>query len=353
MTLARYLQAAALPMLILAACGGPMAPASVAPKPAASGSLQPDVSSSASAAPSKPGQIVTAYAEVVGANSGVWGAKEAGLFQKRGLEVDMRLIESSLSVGALISGQVQFAVVGGPESFAAAVEGADLRVLATLSPVYPYKFEANPSMKTTDDLKGKKVGISRFGSSSDIATRVGLRKVGLDADKDVTIVQVGSLQARMTALATGAIDGGLAGVPDNIPLEDKGFHVLFDLAELELPAAIVCIVVQGPWLATHRDETQRYIDAMVETIARLKRDKGFAQEVIRKYVKLDEQRLLDASYDYTIAKVLPAVPYVKPEGFKDSIEVLSQKNPKARDYDLNKLIDNSFLKSAAERGLDR
>jgi len=375
MTLVRFLRSPVLFLAaLLAACGSAApgsvgAPASVSPAAAgSSATVSPKSAGSASSpagaspavqgsaapiAPAKAGQIVTAYAEVVAANSPVWGAADAGLMQKRGLDTDMRLIESSLSVGALISGQVQIALVGGSASLAAAVQGGDLRVLGILTPVYPYKFEVPASIKTTSDLKGKKVGISRFGSASDIATRLGLRRVGLDPDKDVNIVQVGSTQARTAAILSGALDGGLAGVPDNLALEDRGFHALFDMAALELPAAIVGIVVTGPWLNAHRDEMQRYIDATVEAIAREKRDKAFTQDVFRKYLKLDDQRLLDAAYDYTIQRVMPALPYAKPEQFKDTVDQLAEKNPKARDYDLNKLIDSSFIKSAADRGLDK
>ncbi len=355
----------------LAACGGATPAASTAPaasggqasaKPAApsAASARPAGAASASAsasgaeiAPAKPGQILTAYAEVVASNSAVWGAKEAGLFQKRGLDVDMRLIESALSVSAVVSGQVHIAVVGGSETLAAAVEGADLRILAIINPVYPYKFEVGPAIKGTGELKGKKVGISRFGSSSDIATRVALRKLGLDAEKDVSIIPVGSTSARTAALLSGALDAGVASVPDNIKLEDAGFHPLLDLAAQDLPTTNVCIVVQGAWLNSHKNEMQRYIDAVVETIARIKRDKPFGLDVLRKYMKLEDQRLLDATYDYHIAKTMPTVPYVKQEAFKDPIEVLSQRNPRAREYDLNKLIDNSYLRSAADRGLDK
>jgi ABC-type nitrate/sulfonate/bicarbonate transport system substrate-binding protein len=383
MTQDRFPRSAAVGLaLLLASCGGATAPASTSPapsrvpakpaaasapassapvsaeasgKPAASGgaSASGKPAAAASIAPARPGQIITAYAEVVTGNSPVWGAIDGGYFQKHGLDVDTRLIESSLSIGALLSGQAPLAIVGGAETFAAALQGGDLKDLATLQPVYPYKFEVPASIKTPADLKGKKVGISRFGSSSDIATRVGLQKIGLDPDKDVSLVQVGSTQARTAAILTGALDGGLAGVPDNLQLEDKGFHALFDMAALDLPANIVGIVANGTWLDSHRDVMQSYIDAMVEAIAREKSDKPFAEGIIRKYLKIDDQRLLDASYAYTIQKVIPAIPYVTPEQFKDTIEQASKRDARARSYDLNKLIDSSFLKSAADRGVGK
>src|SRR6266571_2612233 len=158
--------------ILLSACGGGAAPASSpapsAPagsaaasakpaasasaagsaKPAASASAKPATSASAgekpaaaSVAPAKPGQLLVAYSEIVTSNLPLWTAKEAGIFQKHGLDVDLRLIESSLIVGAALSGQVQVAAGGGSETLAAAVEGGDLKILAITTPVYPYKLE--------------------------------------------------------------------------------------------------------------------------------------------------------------------------------------------------------------------
>ncbi len=329
--------------------------ASAEAKPAVSAAGKPGASGLAAATivPAKPGQIITAYAEIVAANAPVLGAIDDGAFQKRGLDVDTRLIESSLSIGALLSGQVPIALVGGSETFAAAVQGGDLRDVATLSPKYPYKFEVPASVQKPADLKGKKIGVSRFGSSSDIATRVGLQKVGIDPDKDVSLLQVGSTQARTAAILSGALDGGLEGVPDYLQLEDKGFHALFDMAALDLPANIVGVVVNGQWLDAHRSDMQSYVDAMVETIAREKQDKVFGEAVIKKWLKLDNQRQLDATYDYTIQQVMPGIPYADPAQFKDTIDQVAKRDPAARSYDMTKLVDDSFLKSAAERGLDK
>src|SRR5207248_4782502 len=167
--------------------------ASAAAKPAASASAggaaeKPASGSPAPIATAKPGQIIMAYSEVVGVHAPEWAAVEDGTFTKNGINVDPRLIESSLGVGAVLSGQVQIGSMGGSEALAADVNGADLVAYATLSPVYPYIFEAVASIKTPQDLKGKKLGISRFGSSSDTATRVWLKSVGLDPDKDVSLI---------------------------------------------------------------------------------------------------------------------------------------------------------------------
>ena len=369
--------------LVLTACGGtaapaasPSAPVASSPagnaKPAASGSAQPAASASAagsakpaasasvsakpaaaSIAPAKPGQLLAAYSEIVTSNLPMWAAKEAGIYQKHGLDVDLRLIESSLVVGALLSSQVQIGGVGGSETLAAAVEGGDLKILATTTPVYPYKLEVAKDIQSPQDLKGKKIGISRIGSSSDVATRAGLRKIGLEPDKDVTIVQVGSLQARTAALISGAIQGAVATPPDTITLENQGFHALVDLASLDLPASNNGIVVQGAWLNAHREEAQKFIDSYVESIARVKKDQTLAIDVMKKYLKNDDMKLLQPTYEYWVGKTMPVLPYPKTEQFVDSVAVVAEKNPRAKTFDLNKLLDDSFMKSAADRGVDK
>jgi len=331
----------------------PASSGSTAEKPAASASASASAAAAASVAPAKPGQLLVAYSEIVTSNLPMWAAKEGGIFQKNGLDVDVRLIESSLSIGALVSGQVQLAGVGGSESLAAAVSGADLRILATTTPVYPYKLEVAADIKTPADLKGKKVAISRVGSSSDVATRAGLRKLGLDPDKDVSIIQVGSLQARTAAMISGAVQASMANPPDTLTLEDQGFHTLVDLSSLDLPASNNGIVVTGSWLASHRAETQKYIDSYIQSIGRVKKDKPFALDVMKTYLKLDDTRKLQEAYDYWVGKTMPDLPYPKPDQFVDSVAVIAEKNPAAKSYDLNKLLDPSFIQSAADRGVNK
>jgi NitT/TauT family transport system substrate-binding protein len=332
--------------------------ASASAKPATSGEAKPAASASAkpapaSIAPAKPGQILAAYSEIVTSNLPMWTAKEAGIFQKNGLDVDLRLIESSLVVGALLSGQVQVGGVGGSETLAAAVEGGDLKILATTTPVYPYKLMVTKDIQRPEDLKGKKIGVSRFGSSSDVATRAALKKIGIDPEKDVSILQVGSLSARTAAMMSGAIQGAVANPPDNIRLEKEGFRALVDLAALDLPASNNGIVVQGSWLNSHKAETQKFVDSYIQAIALDKKDKTLAIDVMKKYLKLDDMELLEPTYDYWVGKTMPSLPYAKPEQFTDSINVVAEKNPRAKSYDLNKLLDDTFVKSAADRGLDK
>jgi len=314
--------------------------AAAAAKPAAT---------TAPAANAAPVVLHVSYSNLIADNLPEWLALESGIFKQNGLDVTLDNIASSTGIPALLSGQVQIAHLGGSESLSAAAEGGDLVIIAVTGPVYPFVFMAPASITSVEQMKGKKIGVSNAGSSSDIATRVMLKKVGLDPEKDVTIVAVGSLQNRMAALLNGAIDGGLAQPPDQLALEDKGFHVIYDLAAQKLPSVGDSIVVQRTWLNANHDVAQRYIDSIVQAIARSKKNKEEALPVLQKYLKNDDQRALGVTYDFFVGTVTPDYPVVNASLFGDAIDQLSATNDKIKSFDVNKILDNGFIQSAMDR----
>jgi NitT/TauT family transport system substrate-binding protein len=296
---------------------------------------------------------VVSYSELVPSELPFWIAQEAGIFQKNGLAVEHQLIESATGLPALLAGETQVAQLGGSTVLGAAVGGADLVIVAVLAPVYPYVFQAHPTIRTVDDLRGQKVGVSRFGTSSDTATRVSLRKLGLDAERDLTLIQVGSASARTAAMLGGAIQGAVAQPPDTLVLEAQGFNNLFDLAALGLPASQVAVAVQRSYLATSRDVMQRYVDSLVEAGVVQRQDKAFSIQVLKTYLRSDDEATLAVAYDYFTNKVLGVLPQARVEQFVDALEQLAEKNERARDFDIQRLLDPSLVQSAADRGLAR
>jgi NitT/TauT family transport system substrate-binding protein len=328
--------------LLLVACQAP--PAAAPPTAAAA----PTAAASAS------GQLVSlkaSYSEVIASNLPEWLALEAGIFRQNGLDVELDNIASSTGIAALLSGQTQIAQIGGSETMSAAAQGADPVVIGMLGAVYPFVFMANPSISSIDQLKGKKIGVSNKGSTSDIATRVMLRRVGLDPDHDVTIVAVGSLQNRTAALLNGAIDGGLAQPPEQLALQDKGFHVLYDLAAQKIPSSGDGIVVLRSWLNANHDVAQRYIDSIVEATVRAQQDRQLALQVLQKYLKTDDQRALNNTYDFFMGSVLTTYPSVSADQFADSLTQLSASNDKLKDFNVASIIDDSLVQNAMDRKL--
>jgi NitT/TauT family transport system substrate-binding protein len=295
--------------------------------------------------------LKVSYSARIGANLPIWIGPESGITQQHGLDVQLEYIASSSGIPAVLSGQVQLANVGGSEALSAAAQGADLVIIGITLPVYPFVLMAPAHITTVDQLKGKTIGVSNIGSTSDTATRVTLRNVGLDPNKDVNIVAVGSLENRMAALFQGAIDGGVAQPPEQLALEDKGFHVIYDLAANRVPAAGGGVVVQRSWLKANRDVAQRYIDSLVEATVRSRQDKEFAMKVLQKYLNTDDQRALEATYEFFVGSVIPKYPTVTAAQFADTVAQLSSTNSRVKDFDLSTLLDNSLVQSAIERNL--
>src|SRR5947209_1186620 len=261
------------------------------------------------------------YSNIAGGELATYYALEKGAFTSRNLQVDGQLVAGGANtMAALLAGQLQVADAGGSEALSAVASGADLVIVATLAPVYPYVFEVIPDIKTTQDLIGKKIGVATLGGSADIATRVALRQAGLDPDKDVTIVATGSAQNRTAALASGAIQGGMVGgPPETLELESRGLHPLMDLAALKLPTANTSVIVQRAWLDANRGVVQRYVDALVDASAKLRKDRAGAVAVLKTYFKSDDDATMSASYDFFAGEVIPALPYPRPEHLKDAV----------------------------------
>lgn len=297
-------------------------------------------------------KLTVAYSNITGDEWIPWYAFEKGIFRENGLDVDLQSINGGAQTSAaLVANQIQIAQFGGAEALSANAGGADLVVVANLAPVYPYKLYAQKGITSIQGLKGKKVGVSNAGGSSDIATRAALKAVGLDPDKDVTIVPVGSHANRTAALLAGSIDAGVDDPPEDLELVKAGLTPLLDLASQKLPAANTGVIMQRTFLDGNRGTVQSYIDSLVIARVRMKADKAGAVAVLGKYFKLDNQDALTRAYDFFMNEVTQAYPAPDVAHFKDAVEILGKGNDKIKTVDISKMIDTTFVKSAQDRNL--
>ena len=355
--------AGAASVVLLSACGqtaspsaAPSAASPSAPSPAVSPSGLNASKAASASAQAKPAltKITAAFPSVSGSTTVIWLAKEAGIFAANGLDVGFSVVTGGArAMAALISGETQFNHGGGPEPINANLTGADIVVVGNISPVYPYKLYVPADIKSATDLKGKKVDVGSFGTSIEIATRIGLKKLGLNPDMDVTLVATGTHQTGTAALFSGAVQARMDNLPAAAQLEAHGFHALFDLAALKVPAPTTLVVAQRTFLTSQRAVAQKYADSIVQATARARKDKALTVSVMKKYFKSNDEAVMAATYDYFIGQVTPALPYPRPEQFADAIDFISKTNPKAKGVDLGKLLDPSFVQSAADRGLDK
>ena len=338
----------ALLAILATACGGgagPSGAASNSPTQAAAGSPSPTARACCT-------KVVAAYSNISADDWIPWYAFEKGIFKDNGLEVDLQSINGGAQTSAaLLAGGIQIGQFGGSEALSANAGGADLVIVANLAPVYPYKLYVQKGITSIQGLKGKKVGVSNAGGSSDIATRAALKAAGLDPDKDVNIIAVGSHANRTAALLAGTIDAGVDDPPEDLELVKAGLTPLVDLASQKLPAANTGVIMQRTYLTANKATVQAYVDSLVIARLKMKSDKTGAVAVLGKYFKLDNQDALNNAYDFFMNEV--TVPYLYPEvtQFKDAVEILGKTNDKIKTVDIAKMLDRSFMQSAQDRKL--
>src|SRR5262245_39343451 len=311
----------ALTVLLLVAC----TPEAAAPPPpteaAARSTAAPATVVSGSAT-----KIRVSYPEG-GAHLPLFYARDKGIFAKNGLDVTLQgLGGGPVAAAALQSGEIQIADITGSEVVSADAAGADIIILATLMPVYPYILDVCQAISSKYDLKGKTIAVRSFGDATDIATRVLLRKEGLDPDKDVTILAVQQEGARMASLMAGQICCTVAQVQDRLLLEENNFHMLFDMTTLGIPNAQGVIATRRAYVKDHADVIQRFMDSLIESIARAKNDRAGSLPVLKAQLKLEDGAIVGAIYDFFMGKVVPSVPTPRAAQFADGIAVLSQHN---------------------------
>jgi NitT/TauT family transport system substrate-binding protein len=347
----------ALTVLLAAACTPAPTETDASPPPTqapASSTASPVSAATPSPAVSGPATKIRVSYPEGGAHLPLFYARDKGIFAKNGLDVTLQgLGGGPVAAAALQSGEIQIVDITGSEVVSADAAGADIIILATLTPVYPYVFEVSQAISSKDDLKGKTIAVRASGDATDIATRVLLKKEGLDPDKDVTILAVQQEGARMASLMAGQICCTVAQVQDRVLLEKNNFHMLFDMTTLGIPNAQGVIATKRAYAKDHPDVIQHFMDSLIESIARSKNDRAGSLPVLKAQLKLEEDAIAAATYDFFIGEVVPSVPTPTAAQFTNAISILSQQNDKLKGFDVARFIDASYLDNSLKRGLDK
>jgi NitT/TauT family transport system substrate-binding protein len=282
-------------------------------------------------------------------------AHDQGIFEKHGVDATLVQIAGPTSVAAVLSGQVQVGHSGGSEVIGAAVQGGDVKIVAVQSPVFPFLLMVQPSIKSPADLMGKKVGISSPGGAADTALRIVLPKLGLQPDKDVTFISMGSIANQVAGLQSGAIDGTIiVDGPDSYKMQNAGFPSLFDVSKLDVPYVDAVIELTGSFIGGHNAFVQNYIDAMIESTLLMRSNKDMAIRALNTIFQGNDAESYASTYDYYSqpnVTVVPPLPNV--DDFKNTVEILCKREADACNFDANTMIDTTFVQSAISRGLTK
>ena len=283
-------------------------------------------------------------------NAPVIAAADGGYFKKQGLDSKPLVMSgSTTALAAMLSGDVGFINVAGSGLINAYLGGRDAVMVSGLVNFAPYDLIVAKGINTIEDLKGKKVGIARFGGSADFLARYGLEKHGIKPGRDVTILQTGGNAERLSAVSQGAIQATLLEQGFAYQAKKAGFRSLLDFATIGLDYQHSGIATTKSFIAKNRDLVIGFLKALIEATNRYKNDRSFGITVLEKHLRISDLDTLQATYEYYAPKV-GAVPYVNLKGMKFLLDTTAESNPKAKNIKPEEIGDNTLLREIEASG---
>jgi NitT/TauT family transport system substrate-binding protein len=300
-------------------------------------------------------RIMVAYSSISGNNAPLWVTQEKGFFKKYGLDVQAVLIESgSTSAQSLIAGDVTFAHMAGAAIMQSNLRGADAVMIAGVINTLTFQLYTDKSISRPDHFKGKTVGVTRFGSSTDFAMRYALEKYGLDPNKDVTILQLGNVPALLSALEAGKIQGAMLSAPTTLRAKKLGYPMLADLQMLGLEYQHTGIATTRSLIKSKPELVRDFMRAYVEGIHYAKTHRRETLEILAKYLRTDDTDILDDTYEAIALNLVPEKPYPTLKGIQIILRELGIKDPNARSAKPEQFVDLTFIKELDSSGfIDR
>jgi NitT/TauT family transport system substrate-binding protein len=278
-----------------------------------------------------------------------WIAKEAKIYEKNGLDVELILVKGSGQTStAILGGSLFAAPVALPQMMLADLGGADLVNVAHTVPGVQSKLLVKPEIKRPEDLKGKKIATSSLGSLGDFLFRYIIRKYGLDPSRDVNWLSVGTPPERLQALISGVIDAADLSYPSDAQGERMGYRVLFD-ARKEVVYPSMSVVTRRKTVAEDRDTVMRMLKSHVEGIAYFKTHKEFALKVLSKYLRMNDRNLLEGSYEIYKQDFI-SVPYPIMKGLEATYDYVASTRPEIRSRKPEEFMDPSFIAELEKSG---
>jgi len=299
-----------------------------------------------------PEKLVFGWSAVAGTQAIPWIVKDAGLFEKNGLDTTLIYLDGgSRAVQVLLSGDIPIVQGGGNAPVAARLRGGDSTMIMGIINVLAYSLIVTPDIKRPEDLKGKKLAVSRYGSNSDYATRKILSKWGLRPDIDVAILQIpGGQPTRLGAVQQGQVAGLVAQPPLTSMARKAKLNFLASPADFGFNFYTnTPIVTRGAFIRDQRETVRRFSRALVEGIHVYKTQKEFSKKVIAKYMRINDAEAIEDSYQFFLP-VVPAKPYPTLDGVKEVLIELGEKDPKARAAKAEEFVDMSFVKELDDSG---
>lgn len=292
-----------------------------------------------------------AYPAPAGAFLPLWGAQDAGIFRKHGLTVELIAVGSSTrGIAAMVSGDLDILAGGGSSGVTSQLQGySDMALFGNVIQSFLFSVMVQPAITEVSQLRGKRMGVTRFGGTLDFVARQYVKRHGMEPGKDVTFVQIGAMPDIVVSVLTGAIESGVVGIPQNFLARKQGLRELADLSVSGSRYALAAFVAKRSFLAENHERMVRFMKALVEAIHFLKTRPKEGMEIMKRYTRIDAPDIVKPAYDLHI-KLFPRVPEIFPEDLKLVLEEVALTVPKAKSANPATFIDSRAAKEVIASG---
>jgi NitT/TauT family transport system substrate-binding protein len=291
------------------------------------------------------------YSAIGGSQSSVWIPHETGIFKKYGLDLELLYVSGGgRAAQVVLAGDAPMGIFTGGAVVTANFAGADLVVVASSLNAITFFLMARPEVRSLEGLKGKKVGITRFGSATDFALGYSESRWPVKRGRDFTVIQMGGMPEIMQALKTGAIDAGTVNAEFTILARKENLKELADMSALGLSFPTSAIVTTRSYIKRNENTVRKFVRGFVEGSRFAKTNRAASVAVLRKYIQNDDPEYLNALYDLYVLRYVPKVPYPSPEAIQTVLDQMADKDPRAAAARPEQFIDARFFQELEREG---
>lgn len=291
------------------------------------------------------------YSGLSPATAMLWVAQEGKLFEKHGLNPEVLFLRNNLGQSAMIAGEIEMCSYSASLMAPARVQGADLVMIVSFQQKLNYRLVVRPEIRTLADLKGKVLGVTRYGTVNDATMRLLINKLGLNPERDVTLIQVGdSAPVVATSLIAGkTFDGALLQPPYYNKAVESGFRVFANMEDMDIPFQQVGLNTTQRLIARNPDVVRRVVKSIIDGVQLIRNNPAVAKRAIGRYMQIKDEKVLEESYQQ-LKGTAEIKPYPSAEGFKTILDDLAKKLPAARTANPREFMDARFIQELDKSG---
>lgn len=290
------------------------------------------------------------YSSIAATSITTWVPQEAGIYKKYGLDVRIIYVAGAQAITTLVSGDTQIVQGSGAAAVLSRLSGSDVTIIGTTINVIPMSLVTAPDMSSPQDLRGKTFGVSRFGSLTDLGLRKALAELGVDANKDIKMIQTGGVPEILLFMQQGVIKGGLISSPTLEKAKELGYKEIMNLSELKFRYPGTALVTTDSFIRSRPQTINRFLKATLEGIKYAKNNPDFTIRILGKYTRTADTKLLASAFKSYVLGYIRDIPTVTKAEMDGVVEDIAMRNPKVKSVDPRQFYDPAPLEQLAKEG---